>query len=272
MPTGIPNSLLEIIKTQPILYATLRYLRFKFGTALGARSFEGVPGLVHYNDFIFDTSAHYSKRGKELIELLECTLSLAGKSWGDLEKCLEIGCGYGSIIRYLVEKVSPEKIWVTDSLREGSEFCEKTFGVNFIPEIQDYKAELFGKFDLIFLSSVFTHLNEATIKRLWHKIISLTRSGGIIFFTTHGETAIKRLEVFPKFIQKKGQEIETSLLHSGYCYYRYPYYKEDYGLSWHSANYVKPYFLREFSNKLRHLVTEEGAFDKLQDVHVFQRA
>ena len=43
---------------------------------------------------------------------------------------LDFGCGYGRVIRFLVERVPPDRIWASDVAHEAVDFCRSEFGVH----------------------------------------------------------------------------------------------------------------------------------------------
>src|SRR5207244_10823260 len=103
-----------------------RTRRCAIGHLVPPRRFDGIPGRVHFNDFMFiDSSseeiASYAERGRNVIALIEETLAAAGKKIEDFERWLDFGCGYGRVLRFLLERVPPERVSASDVSAEGGE-------------------------------------------------------------------------------------------------------------------------------------------------------
>jgi methylase of polypeptide subunit release factors len=72
-----------------------------------------------------------------------------GPGWRDIKSCLEIGCGYGRIVRELRREIPPSCISVSDIIDEGARFTAAEFGVRRVPVVEAMGSEYDGSFDLI---------------------------------------------------------------------------------------------------------------------------
>jgi hypothetical protein len=136
----LPEPVLNRVKRSKLIYSLGRRIRFRIGSTLGARHVKGIPGRCHYNDFMLrstspDDVAAYQSNAVKFVRILESSLSAVGKSWADMECVLEIGCGYGRIVRVLREHVPPSKIYVSDVIEEAANFSAAELGVNKMPII-----------------------------------------------------------------------------------------------------------------------------------------
>src|SRR5205823_14917507 len=91
--------LAEAIKRHGRLHRAVRRARFAVGHLVPPRRFDGIPGRVHFNDFMFiDNSpeeiASYAERGRNVISLIEETLAADGRKFEDVDRWLDFGCGY----------------------------------------------------------------------------------------------------------------------------------------------------------------------------------
>lgn len=99
----------------------------------------------HRRDFMLNGMIHggvtepfdgYLASGRETVELCRHLVALAGKQPDELE-WMEIGCGYGRVVRALLEHVPPARIVVTDPIREAAGFCTRHLGVRAGPVMAD---------------------------------------------------------------------------------------------------------------------------------------
>lgn len=94
----MPEWALDRIKKFPTLYAVLHTVRLAGGSLLYARNIPGIPGPVHYNDTMLDSTSQkdvdaYCAGAQEFLGFLNRALKLAGKGWNDVAAALEVGCG-----------------------------------------------------------------------------------------------------------------------------------------------------------------------------------
>ncbi|HEX3552447.1 MAG TPA: class I SAM-dependent methyltransferase [Thermoanaerobaculia bacterium] len=99
---------------------------------------------------------------------------------------LDFASGYGRVTRWAVLDVPPERFWVSDVYAGGVRFQEAAFGVHGLVSHADPEQLVCAEtFDAILVSSLFTHLPEATflswLRRLW----GLLRPGGVLVFSVH---------------------------------------------------------------------------------------
>jgi len=102
-------------------------------------------------------------------------------------RILDLPCGHGRVLRHLRADFPKAEITACDILKDGVDFCARTFGA--VPAYFDPdpgRIELPGTYDLIWCGSLLTHLPESG----WDGFLKLfTRHldpGGVLVFTTHG--------------------------------------------------------------------------------------
>ncbi len=131
----------------------------------------------------------YWKSGREVILALENILSHCGKGWGDLNHVLEFACGYGRVTRHLIQVVDPKVVEGSEILGDAVKFVRETFGVRAFESSTDPdQLELPPHFDLIFASSLFSHLPRHRFEQWLTKLSHALAPGGILVFSTHGST------------------------------------------------------------------------------------
>ena len=128
IPTRVlPKDILDSLKRTRPIYTLGRRMRFAFGSRLGARKVPGLSGRAHYNDFMLSSAnadhvGSYRRGAQQTVDLLGRSLVEAGRDWDSVQACLEVGCGYGRIVRELRDRLDPSRIYVTDVIAEGARF------------------------------------------------------------------------------------------------------------------------------------------------------
>jgi SAM-dependent methyltransferase len=171
----LPTNVLNAVKRTRLVYQVGRKARFTLGSYMGARYVPALDSRAHYNDFMLSSTSadhlrSYRRGAVEFVGILGQSLEEAGRDWQSVESCLEVGCGYGRIVRELRQKVPPQAISVCDVIEEGARFTAAEFGVRRVPTVDAMGEEYDATFDLIYLLSVYTHLPrhmiEANLARL----------------------------------------------------------------------------------------------------------
>lgn len=133
---------------------------------------------------------------KEILELL----SENGIDMDRFDTLLDFGCGCGRIIRHLVDlKVD---LYGTDSNPQLIRWCRKKLGFaefdtnNPFPPLE-YIDE---SFNFVFAGSVFTHIGEELQEAWITEMRRILKTGGYLWFTTHGE---QRIHVLTKQQQEQ---------------------------------------------------------------------
>jgi SAM-dependent methyltransferase len=138
---------------------------------------------------------HYFDCGRSALECIEKALVIASIPPKRIKRILDLPCGHGRVLRHLKAAFPEAEIAACDLLRDGVDFCSSTFGATAIyssdePEAIPLKPE---SFDLIWVGSLFTHLDAP----LWSRFLAVLRnalcSGGVLVFSTHGRDAYQRM-------------------------------------------------------------------------------
>lgn len=207
-------------------------------------------------------SASFLAVGEQCSHDLQAALALVGRSLDSFAAILDFGCGCGRTIRFLAPQLGAANIYGTDIDREAVTWCRANvpgaYLVNdALPPI-GYQA---ASFDLIYAISVFTHLDEVIQFNWLHELQRLTRPGGLVVLTTHGETHIRDLP----------DTMRSTLLERGFLYVAsdgwrniFPQWYQD---SFHTQAYVAQQFQRYF--EVRTIIP--AGMNHRQDIVILQR-
>jgi SAM-dependent methyltransferase len=264
------------VKRHPRLHRLVRSARFALGHLVPPRRFDGIPGRVHFNDFMFlDSSpeeiASYAERGRNVIALVEETLAAAGEKTEDVERWLDFGCGYGRVLRFLLERVPPERVTASDVIAEGVEFCRSEFGVTPLDSRPEMTSVRLGRFDFVYAISVITHLNERNSIEFLRMLGDSLTVGGIAMFTTHGQWSLDHPELYGLEYEARAAELEAAVLNHGIAYLRYEFETDDYGMTWHSRDFIETTMAELHGTNLAPLLFKPQGLDDHQDVYAYQR-
>jgi SAM-dependent methyltransferase len=269
--------LVDLVKQNPTVHRAARTLRTSVGRVVPPRQFPGIPGRIHFNDFMFtsdssDEVASYRERALNVIGNIEAALAAAGKTFTDVERWLDFGCGYGRVIRFLVERVPPERVFASDIVKEGVDFCRSEFAVHGIYSDTDLARVRLGSFDFIYAISVLTHLNERNSLAMLRLLGASLRPGGIALFTVHGRYSLANPGLYGAEYELRRDEIARGVHDRGMVFVPYPFVAgDDYGMAWHSREYVERTMREIHGEGARLLKFVPQGLDGHQDVFAFER-
>lgn len=271
----VPPDVLNVIKRSRPVYKYGRRLRFAVGSMMGARNIDGVRGRVHYNDFMLSSSTpgdvdRYTAGAERFVDILERSLRECGRDWGNAGPILEIGCGYGRIVRALRQRRPKAEIFVSDVIEEGARWSASEFAATRIPPIEQAGPQYDGKFGLIYLLSVYTHLRRDMVEDNLRRTVAALRSGGTLVFTIHGQHSADTAERYNQYWLDKSKLL-SGLSRNGYYYERYPYYYDEYGLTWFTQDAVQE-LVRKIAPELKFVAYHKAGLDDHQDVFVYSKA
>ncbi len=248
----LPDSVLNHLKKHLWLYVTLKSSVIFLRSFLPRLSYEGLPGRVHPNDFMLinyseNGLSEYTKQSKIQFGIIEESLKLASKNWSSECQFLDLGCGYGRILRWATTKLPPKNITASDVIPAAIKFCAKEFAVKTALTDGELSAENFQKYDVIFSCSVLTHLSPARIDKYIELLNQIAKPNAIIIFSLHGEASLDYSKQINKYLDKSYTEEEIKT--KGVCFYPYEHYRDkELGDTFFSVDY--------FQQKLSELAPE----------------
>lgn len=272
-----PQRLMDAVKRRPRLHRAARTVRNAAGGLLPPRRFPGIPGRIHPNDFMFDHAsaeevASYAERAGNVVANIEASLAAGGRTFDDVERWLDFGCGYGRVIRFLVERVPRDRVWAGDVIREGVDFCSSEFGVHPLYSRPDLDALELEPFDFVYAISVLSHLNERNSRALLRLLGDALRPNGIAMFTTHGRRSLENPALYGDEFGERREEIARAVAARGMTFIPYAFTGGDeYGMAWHTRDWVEQTVRELHGSAIRLVRFVAHGLDDHQDVFAFQR-
>jgi SAM-dependent methyltransferase len=154
----------------------------------------------HMLRFFIETSgvkkgiSYYFDGGNADAEKLVELIKLSGISENDC-RILEFASGYGRVTRHLAKRcnvtacdIHPAAVEMIKSRLETPAYVSSD-----APE----KLAVPGQYDFVFAISLFSHLPDATFRPWIAALLSLTKPGGYLMFTTHGPKGLKASPALP---------------------------------------------------------------------------
>jgi len=262
------NKILQSIWT-PLksFYRKVKYLKFN--------NYPGLNGRISPRDAMFTGNIeHYMSVGNSAIENIETALKAANINFDSLNAVLDMPSGYGRVLRLLVTKVSPGKVTACEIDAEAIEFCAKEFGCKKILSSQDFSQLKFPEnYSLIWVGSLFTHLNQEAFSSLLRLLFNSLERSGILVFTTHGKYSVETFERYwaRQPVPVSHEQLQRALEKTNGFYYAPYYNSENYGISISLKHYVIALIESLFGSKARFIYYNERGWDDHQDVFAIQK-
>ncbi len=155
-----------------------------------------VEETVGQGDEMFhEDRSHYFSVGKSGLWNVQRAMSWAYPEPRKIERILDFPCGHGRVMRYLKAAYPEAEITGCDLNRAGVDFCASVLGAvpvysKFDPSDIPLPAD---HFDLIWVGSLFTHIDAArwnTFLTLFSKVL---KPGGLLVFSSQGRLSYEWL-------------------------------------------------------------------------------
>ena len=250
----------------------------RMGDVMPPRRIPGIPGRVHRNDFMLwpptsDVVSFYRDGADHALAMFGQALTEVGRDINSVARWLDFGCGYGRVVRYLIRNVDPRRIWVTDVIPGAARFCSREFGVHALDSSRDLANVHLGEFDFVYAISVLTHLNPTDSMEFVRLMSRSLASDGIVVFTTQGQCVVDHIRYagLPEPVAHQQAAIESELAADGLSYVPYEYYRDDYGVTFHTRDWVETTVRSTSGGELQLVSFTPGVMPFAQDTYVFQR-
>ena len=212
--------------------------------------------------------------GRQSVREIEAVLSLVSRSLDSFERILDFGCGCGRILLWLDEVAAKADVHGVDIDGRAVKWVQEnlpyaTAKVNQTQPPLDYPD---GFFDLVFNHSVFTHIDEADQDAWLAELRRVTKPGGMVLLTVHGERAFHEFENASRSVGGDPGVVRDVLARRGIAYSAQDgwvgsAFPDSYHTTFHAPWYVFEHWGRYF--EIRGFVPH-GSLD-LQDFVLLER-
>lgn len=198
-------------------------------------------------------------------------------SWlTDVRSMLDVPCGHGRVLRHMVKLFPQAAADACDIDQAGVDFCARQFGATPVySQTAPEKIAFPRHYDLIWVGSLFTHLNLDLTRRWLRRLAAQLTETGIVAGTFHGRFSAIMGGQFGYLEQHLWAKIIEDYRRTGFGYENYSSTVNaggvpgDYGIS-----VIRPARLMaeiEAMPDLRIMSFNERGWDYHQDVLVFGR-
>lgn len=162
----------------------------------------------------------YFSVGESGLDVVLRALSLARTQ--KVRRILDLPCGYGRVARHLRAAFPNAEMAFCDIDETGVAFCADQFGGQDIlskPELTD--VELPSRLDVIWIGSLFTHVDEERTARWLAYLAQHLVDGGVLVATFHGMWSIHVQRQSPMIDSESWETILAGYRERGFGYARY---------------------------------------------------
>jgi SAM-dependent methyltransferase len=123
---------------------------------------------------------------------------------------LDWGCGPARVVRHLKELIAGNcAVFGTDYNKKTIHWCKKNIENVVFEENDVNPPTVFDneKFDLMYGISIFTHLSEENHHLWFSELLRISKKGGVLILTTHGDAFAAKLTDDEKIIFAKNEMV-----------------------------------------------------------------
>ena len=209
----------------------------------------------------------YFEVGRSAIELITDAMMLARRT--HFARILDFPCGGGRVTRHLVKFFPDSEISASDIEREKQAFVVSRYRARPVDCPPNFTTPLPEKYDLIFVGSLFTHLDAGLFERALDFFLDGLSSQGILVMTLHGRytaTALSTGGAHPRMLRTVDM-----FRRAGFSYVEQERtrYGVSYGTSFSAPSWVAALIERRAHATL--LAYKERAWDNHQDALLVQK-
>lgn len=196
-----------------------------------------VSQVIAADDVMYNTGKDwYFYVGESGLKAILSALTLSRlKSVGSM---LDVPCGHGRVSRHLRAAFPEAELAFCDIDPAGVDFCAASFGGRGIYSRRELtEVDFGGRFDVIWIGSLFTHVDRKRTERWLRYLCQHLTNDGILLASFHGTWAREvHLRHYPMIGERDWSRIDKDCAKSGFGYRPYP--NEDYGISLSRASAI----------------------------------
>jgi SAM-dependent methyltransferase len=207
------------------------------------------------------------------MDCINAVTKLANKT--TLRSILDLPCGFGRVTRFIKSAYPDSHLTACDIDRDGVDFCARVFGATPVYSSETIEeVQMPGRFDLIWVGSLFTHLDHEGWLKLIKYLSNLLEKDGLLIFTVAGQF-VYNLALTGKYPGVKPEEydgIRSDFESSGFSHSKYKpltVKEENYGRTFVSREWVSAR-IRDLGN-LREIAYISRGYGRRQDVFACQK-
>lgn len=156
-----------------------------------------IERALHPADHMFNTAKNgwtdYDAVGVSAMQIIHSVLG-SGPSY-DVRRIMDFGCGHGRVARHLRAFFPNADFFFVDIDPDAAEFCARQFNGEGITSKEDFAALNLPKdLDLIWVGSVFTHLDYGRMTTLFDVLVESLRPRGSLIATFRGEFLYRQMK------------------------------------------------------------------------------
>jgi SAM-dependent methyltransferase len=207
----------------------------------------------------------YLATGRSALRAVRLAQFAAGV--GDFTSILDLPSGHGRVLRWLKAAYPDARLTASDLLTGGVDFCAETFGATAAHSVPSPTADIFGgKFDLIWVGSLFTHLDVPQWDHFIELFDELLVPNGIAVVSTHGELVAERMRQgnLYGYPELSVQRALRTYSHAGFTFLEEAPSSIEYGITISTPAWVVDRFLRRPNFRL--VMFTEALWANHQDV------
>lgn len=167
-----------------------------------------------------DDRRSFYESGRQSVRDIEHVLSAIGRRMESYENILDFGSGCGRIMMWLEKLSASSSLHGVDIDKRAIEYSQRTypyasFKVNQPLPPLDYPDATFG---LVYNHSVFTHIDEEYQDAWLAELHRVTKPGGHLVLSIHGEEALRQFEVHSGQSEGPPSAVRVELAQRGICF------------------------------------------------------
>jgi SAM-dependent methyltransferase len=227
-------------------------------------------GKISRNDDMFHGNlSHYLGVGDSAIQNINESLTAANKSFNQINTVLDLPCGHGRVMRHLIDYIPGSKITGCEIDPDAVEFCHKEFGsVPLISNSDYFKINFPCKYDLIWVGSLFTHVDRKNFKNLIQVLYNNLNKNGLLIFTAHGDHSLNLLNYYLPDSASLYADVKKTYEEKGFFYTPYEE-NSDYGLTLSRKDIVCQIVNEATNGNLELIRFKFRGWDNHQDVYSY---
>lgn len=181
---------------------------------------------VHLEDGMWKTGQDwYFRVGEQAFTLILNALTLSPKT--GVKTILDLPSGCGRVARHLRAGFPDAEITASDLLTYGVDFCAEVLGCRPLYSNPELTAVDFGKsFDVIWVGSLFTHMDFEIFRRWSRHLLSFLNDDGILVMTLNAEWTLEMHKSHGRIIDNDSfAHLERAYLETGKAFQPYTHIK-----------------------------------------------